>query len=113
MPVSGSIVASIEKRIRDGKIIWRAHYRAPDGRQRNKSFPRKVDAERFLTTLEHSKLIGAYVDPALGRVTVGDWSNRWLAGQAHLKSSTHERHAGIVRTHIKPKWGNGVCCTDR
>jgi hypothetical protein len=26
---------------------WRAHYRTPDGRQRNKTFARKVDADRF------------------------------------------------------------------
>lgn len=35
---------------------WRAHYRTPDGRQRNKTFARKVDADRFLTTVESSKL---------------------------------------------------------
>jgi integrase len=28
-----------------------------------------------------------------------------LVGQAHLKPTTHERYAGILRTHIAPKWG--------
>lgn len=41
-------MASIEKRERAGKPVWRAHYRTPAGRQCNKSFARKVDAERFL-----------------------------------------------------------------
>ena len=54
-------MASIERRDRDGKVIWRAHYRAPDGKQRNRSFARKVDAERFLTTVENSKLVGSYI----------------------------------------------------
>src|SRR5689334_3212424 len=61
-------VASIEKRTRNGKISWRAMYREPDGTQRSRSFPRRVDAERFLTTVEHSKMVGSYLDPSLARV---------------------------------------------
>jgi hypothetical protein len=41
-------MASIEKRSRDGRTTWRAHYRTPAGAQRNKAFRRKTDAERFL-----------------------------------------------------------------
>ena len=98
-------MASIEKRIRNGQTTWRAHYRTPAGAQRNKTFPRKVDAERFLAGVETSKATGSYVDPALAQVTVGDWADRWLTGQAHLKPTTHERYAGILRKHIHPKWG--------
>jgi integrase len=39
-------------------------------------------------------------------VTVGEWAKRWLAGQAHLTPSTHERYAGILRKHILPKWAS-------
>ena len=45
-------MASIEKRARDGRTIWRAHFRTPAGTRRNKTFTRKVDAERFLATVE-------------------------------------------------------------
>ncbi len=99
-------MASIEKRTRNGSVTWRAHYRTPEGRQRNKSFTRKIDAERFLTAVEASKLTSSYIDPAASRVTVGRWAERWLAGQAHLKPSTRERYAGIVREHIEPRWGS-------
>jgi integrase len=98
-------MASIEKRIRNGQTSWRAHYRTPAGAQRNKTFNRKVDAERFLAGVENAKVTGSYVDPALAKVTGGDWADRWLAGQAHLKPTTHERYAGILRTHIHPRWG--------
>jgi integrase len=98
-------MSSIEKRTRNGQMSWRAHYRTPSGQQRNRSFPRKVDAERFLTTIESSKLTRSYIDPALARLTVGDWSARWLDGQAHLKPSTRERYAGILREHLDPRWG--------
>lgn len=97
-------MSSIQKRERNGQLSWRAHYRAPDGKQRNKTFTRKIDAERFLTTVENSKLVGSFVDPAMSRVTVGAWAERWLAGQSHLKPSTAERYAGILRAHVLPQW---------
>ncbi len=97
-------MASIERRERGGKPLWRAHYRTPAGAQRNKTFARRGDAERFLASVESSKNAGSFVDPALSKVTVGEWAQTWLAGQAHLKPSTHERYAGILREHILPTW---------
>jgi len=76
-------MASVEKRIRDGKVSWRAHYRDPSGKQRNPSFPRKVDAERFLTSIESTKLTGAYVDPARAKRTFGAVAEQWLAGKVN------------------------------
>ena len=97
-------MASIEKRSRSGPTVWRARYRTPDGAQRSKSFARKVDAQRFLASIESAKVAGTYVDPGLAQVTVGEWAELWLRGQTHLKPSTHARYAGIIRTHVKPKW---------
>lgn len=97
-------MASVEKRVRNGRVSWRAHYRDPLGKQRSKSFDRKVDAERYLTSVESSKLAGTYIDPARARMTVGEWSAQWLDGLSHLKPSTKERYAGIVRRHILPRW---------
>jgi integrase len=97
-------MASIEKRLRDGQTSWRAHYRTPAGAQRNKTFARKLDAERFLAGVESAKVIGTYVDPALARVAVGVWAQRWLDGQAHLKPTTRSRYEGVLRKHIQPKW---------
>lgn len=99
-------MASIEKRTRGGVVRWYTRYRDPAGKQRNKTFARKLDAERYLTTVEGSKLVGSYVDPGLSRLTVGEWSTGWLAGLAHVKPSTRERYAGIVRTHVLPRWAS-------
>lgn len=99
-------MASIDKRaLPSGRTGWRVRYRDPAGKQHNKAFTRKVDAERYLTSVEASKLSGAYVDPVLARLTVGDWSAGWLDGQAHLKPSTREWYAGILREHVIPRWG--------
>jgi integrase len=98
-------MASVERRARNGRARWYVRYRDPGGEQRTKTFDRRVDAERYLTTIESSKLTGSYVDPTRSRVSVGEWADRWLAGQAHLKPTTRERYAGIVRKHIRPRWG--------
>jgi Phage integrase, N-terminal SAM-like domain len=79
-------------------------YRGPDGRERNKSFTRKVDA-RYLTGVEHSKLADTYVDPSRSKITVQAWGAQWLAAQTHLKPSTRARYEGILSKHIEPRWG--------
>ena len=72
-------MANIQKRKRaDGQVNWRARYRTPSGSERNKTFARKVDAQRFLATVQHTKSAGSYVDPVLAKVTLGEWAERWL-----------------------------------
>lgn len=63
----------IERRARNGKITYRARDRDPAGREHAKMFARKVDARRFLTEKENSKLKGAWTNPALGRVLFRAW----------------------------------------
>ena len=40
---------------RDASGAWRARYRDPRGNQRSRNFPRRREAEEFLTSIEHSK----------------------------------------------------------
>jgi hypothetical protein len=47
-------MAHSEKRVRGGRVS----YRAPDGTERNRTFRRKADAEKFLATVESAKLGG-------------------------------------------------------
>ena len=42
----------------------------------------------------------------MSRITVGDWSTRWVQGQSRLKPQTHERCRNIVRVQILAEWGN-------
>lgn len=94
-------MANIQKRS-DGR--WRARYRDAHGNEHARHFTRKVDAQAWLDTVTTAVQTGTYVDPAKAKITVGEWTNRWLAGQAHLKPTTRERYAGIVREHIEPRW---------
>jgi len=96
-------VSSVKRDRRDG--TWLARWRDPGGAQRKKSFRRRVDAERFLNDLMAEMARGSYVDPAAGKVSFGSVAARWTSSQMHLKASTSDRYASIVRHHLTPKWG--------
>ena len=83
-------MSSVEKRLRDGSTTWLARWRDPEGKQRKRSFPRRVDADRFLTTVEHGILTGTYIDPAAGKITLAgfyaDWSVRQVWESTTIKA---------------------------
>lgn len=87
-------MAHVEKRAQ-GR--WRARYLGPDGRERSKTFDRRADAERFLTGIEHSKLVGSYIDPDDGRVTFAVYAKEWLATRVH-RPATQARVESVSAT---------------
>jgi integrase len=96
-------MASIRKR--DGRPKpWEAVYRDPDGRQRTKAFARKVDARRFLATVEADVLRGTYVDPEAGRVTLETFARQWLDAQT-FDAATREAVKSRLATHVYPYLG--------
>jgi len=70
-------MASVQKRVRNGRVTYRVRYRDPAGRQRSQVFTRRADAQRFLSETENAKLKGTWTDPALGRVRFGEWLAEW------------------------------------
>src|SRR5262249_17883204 len=74
----GELMASIE---RWSSNRWRAHWRTPEGKSQSKVFDRKVDAQPFTNSLEHSKTSGTYVDPLAGKQTFLAFADEWAASQ--------------------------------
>lgn len=94
---------SIQYRM-DRPSPWRARYLGADGRQRSRSFERKVDAERWLRD-ELAKIDrGLWVDPSAGDVTFAEWSEGWLEG-LDLKPSTRANYESNLRSRILPHFG--------
>jgi integrase len=98
-------MASIEKRTRNGKASYRARYRDPAGRQRNKTFRRKVDAEKYLALIEAAKLRGTWTDPAHGRITLAEWLEVWWGSAADLRPSTKARDHAYLDSLVLPRFG--------
>ena len=96
----------IERRVWSGKASYRARYRDPTGRERSKSFSRKVDAERWLAEVEHTKTRGMWTDPRLGRVRFADWLAAWWSTTTNLRPTTQARDETLLRLHALPRFGN-------
>jgi integrase len=84
---------------------WRARFRAPDGASRSKTFRRRIDAERFLTTVESAKLQGDYIDPKAGKVTFAVFAETWLASQT-FDTASRAAVTSRLRNHILPTFGD-------
>lgn len=85
---------------RSGKR-WRVRYRTPDRRQTDKrGFLRKRDAQAWAHQLEVDKRRGAYVAPAAGRVSLGNYAQEWLDSKHKLKPSTRARYQVVLDTFI-------------
>lgn len=87
------------------KAGWRAMWRDHEGRQRSKTFDRKIDAERHLSTVEADLLRGTYIDPRAGQVTLAEYAEQWMAAQV-WRPTTRDLAESHMRNHIGPALGH-------
>jgi integrase len=72
-----------ERRSPDNQILktYRVRWRGPDGKERNKTFKRKVEADRFCAVVSADLVRGQYVDPDAGKVPFETYARKWLDAQ--------------------------------
>lgn len=90
----------------DGSSRYRARHRDLSGRQHEKWFARKVDAQRWLDEATAAMVTQTWTAPERGRVTVAEWADQWLSAQTQVKPSRKYRYQGLLRTHVLPAWGS-------
>ena len=93
-------MAHVQKR--NGR--WHARWREDDGRERAVAFDRKVDAERWLDSVQGDLVRGSYVDPQAGRELFADVASRWLSVQVH-RPTTAAQVQSNMQNHILPVFG--------
>jgi integrase len=101
-------VATVEKyETANGDARYRVRYRTPDKRSTQKrGFKTKRDAEQYANKIEVSKLVGEYVAPSAGKVTIAELGPAWLARQrGHLKASTMLTYELRWTAHVAGRWG--------
>jgi hypothetical protein len=84
---------------------WQVRYIDPGGRERSKTFRRKVDADRFLIQVEAQKQRGEWIDPDLSATPFADWAHGWITTRTHLKPKTLDGYQSLLRNHIIPRFG--------
>ena len=91
-------MASIDKDEHGSTVAWLARWRDVSGRQRKRSFTRKIDAQRFISQIEADLVRGQYVDP-FDRTTVVDYARKWSSARIH-RPTTARRVSSMINTHI-------------
>ena len=84
---------------------YRARYWGPDGKLHSRSFARKDDAQRWLTSEEASKLKGTWIDPSRSRQQFDDWADEWWAvwsSNPRRSPTTLEATENRLRRHVRP-----------
>lgn len=98
-------MASVEKRVRDGRTTYLCRWRDETGAQRKRSFVRKVDADRFRSEVEHQLNTGTYVDHSAGRQSFRVYAETWRAAQPH-RANTAANTRSRLEHHVYPAIGN-------
>ena len=87
---------------------WRAGYRDPSGTCKYQTFKRKVEAERYLSTVEADIMRGNYIDPTLGRMRLRKWAEKWWPTTLHLRpTSGHKRVKPSTTADTRGTWEIG------
>lgn len=84
---------------------WRVRWRDTQGRQRAKSFERKVDAERHERAVLTDLRRGDYIGPDATGITVRAWADRWLDGAHNLKQGGIDTYRRDLDRYILPELG--------
>src|SRR4051812_2086747 len=75
------------------------------GRQREKTFRLRKDAQTFANTVESDKSRGYNFDPSAGRLTFAAYVVEWKSAQV-LKPTTRDTYDRHLRNHILPVFGS-------
>lgn len=92
----------------NGERRYTVRFRDPANRKQQKTFTRKVDAERFRNAVEAAKDQGTYVDGRAGNVAFTVIVDRWLATRSDKARSTRDRNSSYLRSLILPTFGDRI-----
>jgi integrase len=95
-------VASYRK-LPSGK--WQAIVKHPSGKRYTKTDTLKRVVVEWAEAKTTEMRRGDFVDPAAGKITLGDWWERWRATW-RVQSATAAKRDSVWRTHIEPAFGS-------
>lgn len=85
---------------------WQARYTGPDGlpRKAPTTFGTKRAAEQWLVETEAEMLRGEWLDPDAGKISLGEYADRWMH-ERDLKARSREEYERHIRLHVRPQLG--------
>lgn len=108
-------MASISKRVykatsASGQKVqrtkYRARYRDLEGREYEREFPKRKDAQDWLDDATTKIRTGTHTDPKHAKMTVATWCDTWIEGYRVNRDSTvrqAEMHLSKIKAHFGPR----------
>jgi integrase len=94
---------SVNQRVKRKGEPWRVMWRDATGRQRQRTFDKKADADAFANTLERELLNGDYIDPRQRTTTFGAQYESWRAARK-VSDERHKTEDSLAKHHVLPRW---------
>ena len=85
---------------------WRVRYLDPGGRERNRSFDCKAEAEQFLHSTEAGVSRGTWTDPAAGKITLRRYVEQVYLPAQVTEATSQRSTESRFRTRILPSLGD-------
>lgn len=93
------------RRLRNGRTAYDVKLRDPAGRQYSRTFRTRREADAYVIEQRSSRTHGAWVDPRAGRISLADYSERWLRQRVNLRPRTRELYSYLLRLHVLAQLG--------
>jgi integrase len=90
---------------------WKARLSVAGQGTRNKTFNRKIDAEKWLRNEQARLDRSEWTDPRLARTTFAEWAVPWLDSRRHLKPKTLAGYESLLKVHLLPRFGKQPLAT--
>jgi len=103
-------MASIRKRIVNGKPVYDVLWRDP--KQRGRTFPKLAMARDFKTQIESEMRYGSYINPTAGRITFFEYAEKWRLTANHRPTSAQSVKSAFL-CHVYPVIGDRALCNIR
>jgi integrase len=100
-------VAHVERRrTANGQVRWDVRYRAPDAKERSRTFRTRKEAERFEASVRVTLDDSTWIDPRAGKLKLRTYAGEWLATRPALKPRTRQTYTDQLRIHVYPTLGD-------
>lgn len=85
-----------------GEWRYEVRYRAPNGKERTRTFRTRKLADDYLTTVRSDLLRGTWVDPRRAARPFDEVASERLAANSDKRPSAWARDESVLRMHIRP-----------
>lgn len=99
----------IAKRTTTAGARYDVRFRAPDGKERSRTFRTKKEAEEFERSQRTDLARGVWIDPRAGQLKLGEFGPKWLEQRYKartIRATTFDTYEGLWRLHIAPALGS-------